>query len=52
MVSIGKPDISPGGIGGSGDYDNNDPNENRSSSEEKETLTPAQSRRKAQNRAA
>ena len=35
-----------------GDYDNNDQGQGRSSSEEKEILTPVQSKRKAQNRAA
>ncbi|MCJ1480025.1 hypothetical protein MMC06_000179 [Schaereria dolodes] len=35
-----------------GEYDINDQGQGRSSSEEKEILTPAQSRRKAQNRAA
>jgi hypothetical protein len=34
------------------DYDTQDQHSNRSGSEDKETLTPAQSRRKAQNRAA
>ncbi|MCJ1282126.1 hypothetical protein MMC26_001449 [Xylographa opegraphella] len=42
---------SSNGVTSNGDYDN-DQNGNRSSSEEKESLTPAQSRRKAQNRAA
>lgn len=36
----------------SNDYDNPEQSQTRSSSEEKESLTPAQSRRKAQNRAA
>jgi hypothetical protein len=34
------------------DLDDGQPNQTRSSSEEKDNLTPAQSRRKAQNRAA
>ncbi|MCJ1474551.1 hypothetical protein MMC13_003210 [Lambiella insularis] len=42
---------SSNGINSNGEYEN-DQNGNRSSSEEKEILTPAQSRRKAQNRAA
>ncbi|MCJ1413843.1 hypothetical protein MMC32_000168 [Xylographa parallela] len=42
---------SSNGVTSNGEYDN-DQNGNRSSSEEKESLTPAQSRRKAQNRAA
>lgn len=37
---------------GLGDIDDGRGSRNRSSSEEKESLTPAQSRRKAQNRAA
>ncbi|MCJ1291039.1 hypothetical protein MMC34_002581 [Xylographa carneopallida] len=42
---------SSNGVTSNGEYDN-DQHGNRSSSEEKESLTPAQSRRKAQNRAA
>jgi len=50
---VGIPQVdNPNGVVSSEDFDNNDQNGNRSSSEEKESLTPAQSRRKAQNRAA